>query len=180
MPGCCSWGSISSTPAVPSHRCSQACVVSRGVCEALALPWSRGGSGAEGNGLCPPAQPGGGAALLELPPAQPSLLTQYWSAGAGQSRHPGAPGAMRGPLLWAGCLLGGTTPAGPPPPAGLPATATRTARGRETAATTTWPCAAVPVSGGGMALAGPPLGTPPVLLCSVASDCCYLLAPYFE
>lgn len=65
------------------------------------------GGGAEGNGLCPPAQPGGGAARPELPPAQPSLLIQcpLEQGRAIIPRGSQAPGAMRGPLLWAGWLL---------------------------------------------------------------------------
>ncbi|XP_068064976.1 somatomedin-B and thrombospondin type-1 domain-containing protein-like isoform X2 [Anomalospiza imberbis] len=65
------------------------------------------GGGAEGNGLCPPAQPGGGAARPELPPAQPSLLIQcpLERGRAVIPRGSQAPGAMRGPLLWAGWLL---------------------------------------------------------------------------
>ncbi|XP_053849705.1 SCO-spondin-like isoform X1 [Vidua macroura] len=65
------------------------------------------GGGAEGNGLCPPAQPGGGAARPELPPAQPSLLIQcpLERGRAIVPRGSQAPGAMQGALLWAGWLL---------------------------------------------------------------------------
>lgn len=138
------------------------------------------GGGAEGNGLCPPAQPGGGAARPELPPAQPPLLMQCplvrGRAVIPRARRLPVPCGARcsgragcwPPAAWfvpraaaaTAAAPAGTTPAGPPVPAGLTATATRTARGRETAARTTWPRVAVPVSGGGDGTAGLRLGTP--------------------
>ncbi|XP_062360400.1 somatomedin-B and thrombospondin type-1 domain-containing protein-like isoform X2 [Cinclus cinclus] len=102
--------------AVPNHRCSQArlcCLMHSALlitlinCMKPYPPMEARGGGAGGNGLCPPAQPGGGAARPELPPAQPSLLIRCppVRGRATTPRGSQAPAAMRCPLLWAGWLL---------------------------------------------------------------------------
>nr|XP_041575202.1 SCO-spondin isoform X4 [Taeniopygia guttata] len=115
-PRWCSWGSISSNPAVPNHRCSQAglCCLMHGALlktlvncmKSLPLPWSRGAVEQKGTGFVPPPSPG--AVRHGRSSHRTAVAPHPVSAGAGQSHHPAGlagSGAMRGPLLWAGCLL---------------------------------------------------------------------------
>lgn len=144
----------------------------------------------KGAGLSPrPAR--GRCGTAGAPPAQPPLLAPCGPEEAEPSPSPSPRGSPEpcGPRCsgragcWpppACCVPGaaagtaaapaGTTPAGPPAPARLAATATRTARGAGTAARTTWAPAAEPVSGDG---GRPRLGTPACALCCRAR--CLLL-----
>lgn len=137
------------------------------------------------NGLCPPPSPGAvrhcWSSHRHSPRCSPGVRRGGRAVTAGLpvpcgARCSGRAGCWPPAACWvpraaagSGAAPAGTTPAGPSAPAGPPATATRTARGRETAATATWPCAAVPVSGRGMALAGH-------RLCCCARWDCLLLA----
>ncbi|XP_016157578.1 PREDICTED: uncharacterized protein LOC101806510 [Ficedula albicollis] len=134
--------------------------------------------------------PGGGAARPELPPAQPPLLIQSppVRGRAAIPRGSQAAGAMRDPLLWASCLLATGC---------LGGCRQRCCPGRNNACRAPCYCHSYCQRTGDccqdyLAMCrravewrrgrpwGPRLGTLPVLLPSVASVCCYLLAPYFE
>lgn len=129
-----------------------------GLCRGILTPTRAAlsrGAGAERDVLDPRVQPRGGAA--QLPPRGDSR-PQRDPRGQGRCRAAcegcccAGGGCWPPATCWAAAgtaaARAGTTPAGPRAPTGLAATATPTARGRATAARTTRPRAAAPVSVG--------------------------------
>lgn len=118
--GWSSWGSISSSPAVPSHRCSQAGLRCLAHSALLITPVNCMKSlpcrGAEGRWsrrerVCPPAQPGGGAARPELPRHSPRSSPRVGRRRQSHHHHPAARRSHAGPAALGGLAAGHRLPA---------------------------------------------------------------------
>ena len=170
-------------------------------------PGQRGLVEQKGTGFVPP--PSAGAVRSGSSPR--CLPSVRWRGGKPSLEGKAVTGCSGGPAACGGCCSAGagcwppaarwvpraaagtaaaragTTPAGRRAPTGLAATATRTARGRVTAARTTTLRAAAPVSVGWGGTSWTPCrgepwgwGHQPGLLLVGTGVCCYLPAPYLE